>query len=84
MARPKAEKSVMWLGIFITCTFVTGMLFTALIPALDPNWSYETSQDQGHYHMPYTAQDTFAAESSISAKDACIAIPSRYGHLRTR
>ena len=30
MAKPKAEQSVLWLGIFASLTFLTALVFTAL------------------------------------------------------
>src|SRR5579883_2733696 len=56
MAGPKAEQSAFWLGIFIGCTYLGGLVFTAIAPSWNNNWSLNTSVDQAHYHVPYTEQ----------------------------
>lgn len=56
MAGPKAEQSALWLGIFIGCTYLGGLIFTAIGPSFNSNWSTNTAQDTAHYHLPYTAQ----------------------------
>ncbi|HEX5324249.1 MAG TPA: cbb3-type cytochrome c oxidase subunit II [Capsulimonadaceae bacterium] len=56
MAGPKAEQSSLWLGIFIGCTYLGGLVFTAITPSFNNNWSLNTAQDTAHYHVPYTAQ----------------------------
>ena len=55
MASPKAEQSVWWLGFFASLTFVVALLFTAVFPSMNQNWSTETAKDIPRYHLEYTA-----------------------------
>ncbi|MDR3709066.1 MAG: cbb3-type cytochrome c oxidase subunit II [Capsulimonadaceae bacterium] len=42
MAKPKAEQSVLWLGIFASLTMVTALVFTAIFPSYNNRWSTNT------------------------------------------
>ncbi len=50
----KSEKSVLWLGLFTSLTFVVGMIFTVWLPSQDPNWSAGDTSKQELYKQPYT------------------------------
>jgi cbb3-type cytochrome c oxidase subunit II len=59
MAMPKAEKSIFWLGLFSTLTFLGGLAFTVMLPSLDKNWTSATSTDQSHYRLEYTNEEEY-------------------------
>ncbi|HEY3329062.1 MAG TPA: cbb3-type cytochrome c oxidase subunit II [Capsulimonadaceae bacterium] len=48
MAKPKAEQSVLWLGIFASLTMIVALVFTAIFPAFNNRWSTNT-QDGAEY-----------------------------------
>lgn len=50
MAKPKAEQSVLWLGIFSSFTFLTALIFTALFPAMNLNWDPKTADAKQLFH----------------------------------
>jgi cbb3-type cytochrome c oxidase subunit II len=50
----KPELSARWTALGIFTTFFVGLFFTLLVPSFNNNWSYNTSQDQAHFHLPYT------------------------------
>jgi cbb3-type cytochrome c oxidase subunit II len=54
MATPKAEKSLLWLGLLSGLTFAGGLVFTVLAPSQDENWSANRTVDESHYKVPYT------------------------------
>lgn len=51
----KPELSARLTGFCIFLTFVVGLVFTLLLPSYNPNWSPNTSTDQKHFHVEYTA-----------------------------
>ena len=50
MAKPKAEQSVLWLGIFASLTFLVALVFTALFPAMNLNWDPKTADAKELFH----------------------------------
>lgn len=42
MAKPKAEQSVLWLGVFASLTMITALTFTAIFPSYNSRWSTNT------------------------------------------
>jgi len=50
MATPKAEQSVLWLGIFSSLTFFVALIFTALFPAMNLNWDPKTADAKQLFH----------------------------------
>jgi len=43
MARPKAEQSVLWLGVFASLTMIVALVFTAIFPSYNNRWSVNTA-----------------------------------------
>lgn len=57
------EKSAPLLGIGIALTFVTGLLFTMLVPSFNENWSSNTAVDPTHFHAVYAPDEIKKAEA---------------------
>jgi hypothetical protein len=49
----KPEKSALYTGIGVACTFVFGLMFTLLLPSFNENWSPNTSEWAAAYHAVY-------------------------------
>jgi cbb3-type cytochrome c oxidase subunit II len=66
----KPEKSAQLTGLGVAATFITGLIFTLLTPSFNENWSFATSKDQEHFHLPYTDQQLHGRK--IYQREGCV------------
>src|SRR4051794_39780459 len=66
----KPEKSARLTGLGAAGTFLVGLVFVMLTPAFNENWSYATSKDQGHYHVPYTEHQLLGRK--VYQREGCV------------
>jgi cbb3-type cytochrome c oxidase subunit II len=72
--KPELSSRLTALGIFTT--FFVGMIFTQILPSFNQNWSYTTSVDQAHFHVPYTAAQEHGRR--IYQREGCMYCHSQF------
>ena len=63
MPTPKAEQSVLWLGIFASLTMIVALVFTAIFPSYNNRWS--TNTVDGARYFRAVRSDTHSGYSAL-------------------